>query len=138
MSSSKELLGSKQAREAVKKFRLTDIGCHVPPEHHRIFLQALSRVTSSELADDTFSQIVDGLPTWDTAYHERRSIRKTTINHAGHPLRKHVRICDGAMEKMKIIKSQFDTEAIPFDGRVSPSTHGPQQLALYRITAKQI
>ncbi|KAK3936968.1 hypothetical protein QBC46DRAFT_393850 [Diplogelasinospora grovesii] len=97
--------------------RVSDISHELPAEHHRIFLRALSRITSLEHADITFAQLVDGLPTWRVA-RERRAPHSGVTGHRDHPLRKHTELCPDAMERMLAFKSTFDPDALPFDVRL--------------------
>ncbi|OIW34778.1 hypothetical protein CONLIGDRAFT_21713 [Coniochaeta ligniaria NRRL 30616] len=97
-----------------KQSRVSNIASHISQEHYQVFLEAISRVSSSELAMSTFAMIVDGLPTWRVA-HERRVPRSVSRDHDDHPLQTHTELCDGVAERTEAIISSFDIAALPFD-----------------------
>ncbi|KAL1882860.1 hypothetical protein Daus18300_000498 [Diaporthe australafricana] len=82
-------------------------------EYHDLVARALRNTLSTEIAQSTFAQIVDGLPLL--------SVLEDT--HAGldpepepdHPLFTHESLCPGALEKTREILRIFDIENLKFD-----------------------
>ncbi|KAG8162147.1 hypothetical protein KVR01_007912 [Diaporthe batatas] len=79
-----------------------------------IFHRALSRTLGSELAIETFAQIVDGLPTADIAWDKRYPF----IFGDTHPIEAHVTICPGVEEKTRTYLQQYDLHSLLFDPQV--------------------
>jgi len=84
-------------------------------EHSDIFKTALSRLLATELAEYTFAQIIDGLPT--TA-----SLRNFNlwIHNTNHPViaLNHVELCPGVIEKTRRIRDEFDPMSLTFKAEV--------------------
>ncbi|KID84609.1 hypothetical protein MGU_08129 [Metarhizium guizhouense ARSEF 977] len=78
-------------------------------DHYTIFARALSNILSTDLAEFTLAQLVDGLPTIDV-YYEGYSCR----NEQGHPLTPHKSLCDGAMERTRAFRDEFDPSVLQF------------------------
>ncbi|KAI5459331.1 hypothetical protein BGZ63DRAFT_390730 [Mariannaea sp. PMI_226] len=84
--------------------------CDLDTQHQEIFRKALSNLLSTELAERTFAQILDGLPTLESA-------DDSFIVLGGHPIREinHIEICDGFLEKARQFRSEFDPSTLDFD-----------------------
>jgi hypothetical protein len=82
-------------------------------KHHDIFFRALSKVLSTEIAELTFAQIVDGLPlpqVADDTYDNGGS-----LSHI-HPLyTKHTQLCPGVLETARQFRANFDPHILQFD-----------------------
>ncbi|KAG6032946.1 hypothetical protein E4U41_007061 [Claviceps citrina] len=85
---------------------------HFPPkscvrtlgqDHYQAFERALRNVLSTELAEFTMAQLVDGLPTIDVLI-ECRGLR----NMRDHPIYNHRALCEGALERTREFRSKFD------------------------------
>ncbi|KAI1382664.1 uncharacterized protein F4822DRAFT_435339 [Hypoxylon trugodes] len=82
-------------------------------QHPELFVRALDRVMSTDLAKLTCAEIVDGLPLIDT------------VNENGggglsgfHPLYDmHENLCEGVMEQTEEIRKNFDPKVLQFDSR---------------------
>lgn len=83
-------------------------------EYHELVTRASCNILSTEIAQTTFAQIVDGLPL--------PSVLEDT--HAGldleldHPLFTHESLCSGALERSREILRAFDNESLKFDTSV--------------------
>ncbi|KAM0425348.1 hypothetical protein ACHAPT_009404 [Fusarium lateritium] len=85
---------------------------NISSESHRTILdRAIKNVLSTELAQFTYAQIIDGLPTGDVAWD-----RRFPGIFGDHPIDEvHESLCPGAMEKAKEYYEQWDPEILLFD-----------------------
>lgn len=74
--------------------------------------RSLRNVLATELALQTFAQIVDGLPLSEVAWQSSRKIGPQ------HPIKSHVVLCNGALEKAVQIRQDFDLATLKFDPKV--------------------
>ena len=83
-------------------------------ERNRTARQAIANVLNTELAEFTYAQILDGLPT-------QQSLLDSCNWMYDHPVitLKHVDLCDGFLEKARKFRSQFDPSTLEFDKNVS-------------------
>lgn len=82
-------------------------------EHVDVFRHALQKILASEIAETTFSEIIDGLPT-------RTSWLKFDLWNEKHPVNmlKHETLCDGAREKARRFRDEFDIYMLTFPSSV--------------------
>ncbi len=83
------------------------------PEHHQILSRAIKNVLSTELAELTVAQLVDGLPLLSTGW----DAQGTLINW-DHPLVKHETLCDGVMDQTRAFRDAFDPRILQLDSSV--------------------
>jgi hypothetical protein len=91
----------------------------LPAEHRDIFVHALKNVLSTELAEVTYAQILDGAPIADVAIDRYSS----HLIDPDHPVRSHKTLCAGVLEKARRFRSVLDTTAIPFQSQVNLALH---------------
>lgn len=78
-------------------------------EHMDAFHRALNNVLLTEVAENTYAEIIDGLP-----------IRESWLDfnpwRPGHPVEdlKHDKLCPGSIEKATELRSDFDIYALSF------------------------
>lgn len=84
-------------------------------EHASIFKTAFSRLLATELAELTFAQIVDGLPTKASFQEFHRYLNRT--NHPVFAL-DHAELCPGVVEKTRQIRDAFDPMSLVFKAEV--------------------
>ena len=84
-------------------------------KHSQTVQQALMNILSIELAEFTYAQILDGLPTEQTLL----DISRQRI--ADHPVfeLRHVELCSGFLEKARSFRSVFDSSGLMFSEDVS-------------------
>ncbi|KAK4148634.1 hypothetical protein C8A00DRAFT_47553 [Chaetomidium leptoderma] len=83
-------------------------------QHRDIFIRAVTNVLSSQIAEVTYAQIVDGLPLSDTAFDVYRSCVCV-----GHPLLdEHQELCPGVIEHARELGANFDAGALEMDSRL--------------------
>jgi hypothetical protein len=89
-------------------------------EHVNVFRNALERILSADIAETTFSEIIDGLPT-------RSTWLQFDIWNEEHPVnvRGHDAICDGAREKARRFRDEFDVYILSFPSTVCASFRSP-------------
>lgn len=75
--------------------------------HRQAFEDALMRVLNTELAEQTFAQIVDGLPTRDS-FCEFHWIQDD------HPVNNHTVLCPGMIERAREFRSHFKADMLNF------------------------
>ena len=82
-------------------------------EHRQVFRRAFANVLKTKLAEFTYAQILDGLPTEET-------ILETCDLIYDHPVfeLKHTSLCDGVLEKVREFRSHFDPSTLVFDESV--------------------
>jgi len=82
--------------------------------HRHALVQAINNVLSTEIALDTYAQIIDGLPTAEVGF-DRRS------HHIwdGHAVDEHVELCPGAMEKAREFCPKWHLDMLAFNPQVS-------------------
>lgn len=87
--------------------------------HHDTLIRAMENVFSTELAEVTMSQLIDGLILPDVMYEARAH-----PGFPGHPIHSHTELCGGAREKFRLLRANFDVEGLEFSEAVrgSPST----------------
>ncbi|KAI0018851.1 hypothetical protein F4780DRAFT_499312 [Xylariomycetidae sp. FL0641] len=83
---------------------------HLGPEHLAAASKAIRNVISTEVAEFTFSQIVDGMPTL-LSYLDFHSFLRD------HPIGFHEALCDGPVEKTRQLRANFDLLSLTFDSR---------------------
>ncbi|KAK4247304.1 hypothetical protein C7999DRAFT_14649 [Corynascus novoguineensis] len=83
------------------------------PGHCKTLTQALYNVLSTDLAEVTYAQLIDGLPTISTVW-EGRGIWAPR----GHPLLNHSKLCKGALERTRMFRDEFDPAVLRFDSLV--------------------
>lgn len=78
-------------------------------EHVTAFRRALDNVLLTEVAENTYAEIIDGLPT-------RESWRDFNPWRPGHPVDdlKHDKLCAGSREKAREFRSDFDIYRLSF------------------------
>ncbi|CAM1503228.1 Fc.00g080040.m01.CDS01 [Cosmosporella sp. VM-42] len=78
--------------------------------HKHIFERALLNLLSSDAAERTYAQILDGLPT-------EQSLDDSYVFMKGHPVYelKHTQICEGFLEKAREFRAQFNISQLRFE-----------------------
>lgn len=87
---------------------------HLDTNHRDAFYGAIQAVLASNLAEITMAQLVDGLPQADIAWRARGNHLTTA-----HPLAGHEQFCEGALEKTRSLRDDFDPDTLSFESRVS-------------------
>ncbi|KAK4247306.1 hypothetical protein C7999DRAFT_32283 [Corynascus novoguineensis] len=83
------------------------------PEYCNTLTHALHNVLSTNLAEVTCAQLIDGLPMIHTTW----EMRGYTLNYK-HPLQKHEKLCKGALERAQKFRDEFDPAVLRFDSLV--------------------
>ena len=80
-------------------------------EHRRLLVGAIARVLSTDLAEMTYAQIIDGLPAGDEA---------RVAFYGSHPIHHaHNELCPGMLDKAREFRDAFQPEILVFDSQVS-------------------
>lgn len=88
-----------------RKLFLEDLG----GEHRRLLIRAIERVLSTEVAEFTYAQVIDGLPTSDVAFDTRD--KPYGYGQHVHPMYSaHDELCPGTIEKARQFRSGFQPE----------------------------
>jgi hypothetical protein len=83
-------------------------------KHRGLLERAIMRILSTELAEITYAQIIDGLPTGDVAYEGYTPVC------GGHPIDSvHDRLCPGMLEKTRQFRADFQPDVLMFNAKVS-------------------
>ncbi|KAK4464402.1 hypothetical protein QBC42DRAFT_263327 [Cladorrhinum samala] len=94
---------------AASRVPFTDNGS----DHYKIFCRALKNVLSTDLALETYAQIIDGLPTADIAYD-----RRSPGLFGDHPIEDHEELCPGALERARAFREEFDMSVLTLSPRL--------------------
>ncbi|KAK4147300.1 uncharacterized protein C8A04DRAFT_34037 [Dichotomopilus funicola] len=84
-------------------------------EHRRLLVRALGRILSTEIAEVTYAQIVDGLPIANVIWDSR------VPPYGGHPILNdgvHEDICPGILEKTRELRDSFDLGTLVFEAKL--------------------
>jgi hypothetical protein len=76
-------------------------------EHRQAFEQALMRVLGTDVAENTFAQVIDGLPTYE-------SYAEFHWPQDGHPATHHTELCSGMLDKAREFRSAFVPKSLSF------------------------
>jgi hypothetical protein len=76
-------------------------------EHRQAFEQALMRILGTDVAEKTFAQIIDGLPTYE-------SYAEFQWPQDGHPATHHTELCSGMLDKAREFRSTFVPKSLSF------------------------
>ncbi|KAB5578810.1 hypothetical protein GE09DRAFT_561665 [Coniochaeta sp. 2T2.1] len=71
-------------------------------EHYHILDRSIRNVLSTELAELTMAQLVDGLPLAASGWDARG-----TLLRRGHPLTEHETLCNGVLEQTRAFRESF-------------------------------
>lgn len=103
----------REPRGADLRFRKASISILGQP-HRDAVARALSRVLSTEIAEITYAQIVDGLPLLEVL----KDVYGDLIC-PDHPIHQHKQLKEGTIETVRRFRDDFDPEIIQFDVPVS-------------------
>lgn len=90
---------------------------HLSAAHLDALVRALSNVLATDVAEFTYAEIIDGLPTAES-FTEFRSFYPAE---GEHPACHHHRLCEGALEAAREARARFDPLTLRFDPQVSAS-----------------
>lgn len=92
-------------------------------KHRELLVRAIDRILSTELAEITYAQIIDGLPIGDVAYDSH------TQPYNGHPIdHAHEELCPGMLDKAREFRDGFRPEILTFDSQVRRNQYiGPSR-----------
>ncbi|KAL2022503.1 hypothetical protein VTK56DRAFT_5110 [Thermocarpiscus australiensis] len=98
-------------------------------QHAEAFKQALARILSTKVAESTYAEILDGLPTID-------SFREFHFWQEGHPIweLEHTSLCPGVLERTRAFREAFDPLQLTFP----PSRFELRLLELLAVSCHQI
>lgn len=94
----------------VEKSRADQILDH---RHQESFRRAVLNIISTDISEQTFAQIVDGLPLKDVALDKRYHRHRTN-----EPVFNHVKLCPGSLEKARAFRENFEPTAFEIPSRV--------------------
>ncbi|POR36286.1 Uncharacterized protein TPAR_03530, partial [Tolypocladium paradoxum] len=75
--------------------------------HHRTFERALMRILETDLAEETYAEILDGMPTAATWRDFHR-------NYDTHPAHDHHELCSGAHDRAREFRAGFEATSLQF------------------------
>ncbi|KAG8169222.1 hypothetical protein KVR01_001971 [Diaporthe batatas] len=90
--------------EQLEACRASDI---LDVNHQDVFATAMSNLLSTDIAEQTFAQIIDGLPLKDVAF----NLEATQYTRRD-PVFTHVELCPGVLEKARMFRDSFDPRAM--------------------------
>lgn len=83
-------------------------------DHQEAITPAVTNVLDTQIALDTFAQIIDGLPLSDVAWDTRGT--KLTPQH---PINLHTQLCPGTLDKARAYRERFSLDLLSFKPEVS-------------------
>ncbi|KAH6651682.1 hypothetical protein BKA67DRAFT_537542 [Truncatella angustata] len=83
------------------------------PNHYNALSKAIHQVLTTDLAIETYAQIIDGLPLCDVAWnrYQHRLCQK-------HPINSHKSLCPGSIEKASSLKNSLDLSWLSYDDKL--------------------
>lgn len=96
--------------------------------HQTVFATAMSNLLSTEIAEQTFAQIIDGLPLEDVAF--SLQVHQHTRSD---PVASHVELCPGVLERTMMLRGAFDPRAMKMrtDVRITEGTIANETYSTY-------
>lgn len=82
-------------------------------QHRDAVTRAVLRLLDTEIARQTYSQIIDGVPLCSVA----RGVQHHRVL-LGHPLERHVALCPGVVDTAMQFRADFSMETLKFDTKV--------------------
>ena len=83
--------------------------------HSGTFRRALANVLMTDLAFETYAQIIDGLPLKDVAWDRNPRARRICLQH---PINTHVELCRAAFDRAVRFRNEFDADSLKFKREV--------------------
>lgn len=83
------------------------------PEHYHALVKAIRNILSTELAELSIAQLIDGLPLMISVFESRGCLIGK-----GHPLLEHETLYDGALQQAKQLRDGFDPAVLSFSSKV--------------------
>lgn len=103
-------------------------------QHRDALTGAVRRLLDTDLAVETYGQIIDGLP----LYHIARALQGHMI-YASHPLERHNTLCPGVVDTARQFRTELRMETLRFDTKVGRrSGRSSCHSALSMLTALQL
>lgn len=88
-------------------------------DHREVLDRAVARILSTNIAEVTYAQIVDGLPIADVAYDSAAG-----GPYDWHPINDvYTQLCPGMLDKIREFRDGFRPEVLQFDSRVRSKRH---------------
>lgn len=87
-------------------------------EHYVVFCRAVKNLLRTDIALDHYAQLIDGLPTQETA---RDQI--TEALDAQHPVNQHKELCSGSLDRAIEFRENFTADDLMFDKQVRTLTN---------------
>ncbi|KAK4153797.1 hypothetical protein C8A00DRAFT_43360 [Chaetomidium leptoderma] len=91
-------------------------------DHHQTLARAIRNILSTDLAEVTLAQLIDGLPLVSTVWDMKGSLLIK-----GHPLFNHDKLCQGASEQARMFRDTFKPAILRFDSQVMQSFQNAAQ-----------
>lgn len=83
--------------------------------HRELLTRGILRVLATDIAEETYAQIIDGLPLLDVLCDSEGGLL-----HRDHPIHDvHDELCPGMLEKTREFRDNFTPETLRFDSRVN-------------------
>ncbi|KAK4173891.1 hypothetical protein QBC36DRAFT_50336 [Triangularia setosa] len=83
------------------------------PEHYHVLVKAIRNILSTELAELSIAQLIDGLPLMIWVFEGRGCLLGK-----GHPMLEHENLCEGAIEQARLFRDTFDPAILQFSSKV--------------------
>lgn len=88
--------------------------------HFEPLARAITNVFLTKIAQDTFAQLVDGVPL-DKSLGEAHG--RPLMDATTHPARQHTVLCPGTLERMEGFKAKFSIQDLELDAKVCLPFH---------------
>ena len=109
---------AKQSAEDMEESRQLSIA-DLDGKHRELLVRAITRILLTEIAETTYAQIIDGLPTGDVAYDARKE-PYNSLEGGVHPIdHAHNELCPGMLDKTREFRDGFRPEILRFNAEVS-------------------
>lgn len=79
------------------------------PDHYHLLVKAIQNILSTELAELSIAQLIDGVPLMMWVFEGRGCLLEK-----GHPLLERENLCEGALDQARLFRDAFDPAILQF------------------------
>ncbi|KAK0671544.1 hypothetical protein QBC41DRAFT_54826 [Cercophora samala] len=100
--------------DALLRKRPSEVSIEVlDSDHYHVLVKAIQNILSTELAELSIAQLIDGLPLMMWVFEGRGCLLEK-----GHPLLEHENLCEGAIEQARLFRETFEPAILQFSSKI--------------------
>lgn len=105
--------------EALLRKRSSEVSIEVfDPDHYHLLVKAIQNILSTELAELSIAQLIDGVPLMMWVFEGRGCLLEK-----GHPLLEQENLCEGALDQARLFRDAFDPAILQFSSKINLYNH---------------